>query len=312
MSCINSTAPVDIDINNIAGKCDLKCNYNFQYNNSACIATNKGTYISLSYDNTSNPSVIYNSSGYNVKEVRLYSPSIHTYNGARTEAELVIIHNSITGLNPLLVCVPIKLNDVDAVDSTILSIILKTTSNNAPNEDETTNVNIQNYNLNAFVPKTSYFSYKATLMYQPCDGNIDYIVFSPSQKYINISTNALEILQNITTKHKYRVSNNPSKLYFNTKGSKAYTTNNDIYIDCQPVTQENSIEQENVIFTGTNASSSSKPTDIMKNKYFQFFLGMLFFLLIFFIVSRLFKFGGKFINNNIGKNLLSNPFKVKT
>jgi carbonic anhydrase len=308
MSCVNSNAPIDINNKNIAGKCDLKCNYSFQYNTSACVATNKGDYISLSYDNTSNPPVIYNDSGYNVKEVRLYSPSIHSYIGEYLDGELVIIHNSITGLNPLLVCVPIKVNDVDAIDSSILSAIIKTVSNNAPNKDETTNVNIQNYNLNHFVPYKPYFSYTANLMYQPCDGQISYIAFSPNQKYINISSTALEILQTITTRHKYTLSSNPPKLYFNEKGSKPYTTSNDIYIDCQPIVKENNLEEEKIVVTNIN-TQPFKPMDILKNPFFQFLMGMLFFLVIFYIVSWLFKFSGKFMNSK--DNVFNNNFLTK-
>ena len=29
MSCPDSNAPIDININDIAGKCDLKCNYSY-------------------------------------------------------------------------------------------------------------------------------------------------------------------------------------------------------------------------------------------------------------------------------------------
>lgn len=309
MSCINSNSPIDINNKNIAGKCDLKCNYSFEYNTSACIATNKGDYISLSYDNTSNPPVIYNDSGYNVKEVRLYSPSIHSYNGELLDAELIIIHTSITGLNPLLVCIPIKVNDVDATDSAILSKIIKTISNNAPNEDETTNINIQNYTLNNFVPNKPYFSYTANLMYQPCDSEINYIVFSPSQKYINISSTALNILQSITRRHKYSITRNPPKLYFNEKGSKPYTKSSDIYIDCQPIIQENNVEEEKVVVTSMN-TSTFKPIDILKNPFVQFSIGILFFLIIFYVVSWLFKFSGKFINTK--DSIFEKNFLTKT
>ena len=51
MSCLMATAPIDISLSNITGNCQLKCSYNFNYNNSSCIATNRGDYIKLSYDN---------------------------------------------------------------------------------------------------------------------------------------------------------------------------------------------------------------------------------------------------------------------
>ena len=59
MSCPNATAPIDINISKITGKCALKCSYSFHYSNSACIATNRGEYISISYDKSSSPPVLY-------------------------------------------------------------------------------------------------------------------------------------------------------------------------------------------------------------------------------------------------------------
>lgn len=308
MSCTNSSAPIDINIDKIQGKCNFKCNYSFQYNNSACIAKNLGDYISLSYDNTSSPSVIYNDSGYNVKEVRIYSPSIHSYNGIRMDGELIIVHNSITGLNPLLVCVPIRVNDVMALDTKILSNIIRTISNNAPNKNEVTNINIQDYNLNAFVPKKPFFSYTGNLLYQPCDDKINYIVFSPNQHYINISSEALEFLNKIITKHKYKTSNKPTQLYFNEKGAKPYTTNDNIYIDCQPIDIDKNEKDDKIIVTNMPNTYSFKLTDIMKNSFFQFLISILFFIFIFYLISWLFKLRSRFMNggnNNMVKGLFN-------
>ena len=55
MSCSTATAPIDISMSKITGKCDLKCSYSFNYNNSSCLATNRGNYISISYDKSSSP-----------------------------------------------------------------------------------------------------------------------------------------------------------------------------------------------------------------------------------------------------------------
>ena len=103
MSCPNATAPIDISLSKITGKCDYKCSFSFQYNNSSCIATNRGDYLSLSYDKSSSPPVLYNTAGYDVQEVRIYIPSLHSYNDSKTDGELIIVHTSNTGANPLLV-----------------------------------------------------------------------------------------------------------------------------------------------------------------------------------------------------------------
>jgi carbonic anhydrase len=101
MSCPDATAPINISMENITGKCDMKCSYSFQYNNSSCVATNRGDYISISYDKSSSPPIQYNTVGYDVQEIRLYTPSLHSYNDVKTDAEFIIIHNSNTGAIPL-------------------------------------------------------------------------------------------------------------------------------------------------------------------------------------------------------------------
>jgi carbonic anhydrase len=311
MSCLNSTSPIDINKNNVSGSCDFKCSYNFQYINSSCVATNRGDYIELSYDNSSNPPVIYNDTGYNVREVRLYSPSIHTYNGKNTEGELIIVHTSIIGLNNLLVCIPIKINDVDAEDSKILFNIIKTIANNAPDKDEGTDVRILNYNLNTFVPEKPFYSYTGSLLYQPCGGSIDYIVFSPNEHYINISSSSFSTLIKLINPHMYVTQKEMTiNLFYNSKGAKKNTSNNNIYIDCQPVgVDKNTIEEVVVTqfktpsFTGTN---------IFKNQGFQLFLGILLFLVFFYIIFWLFNLfktytigdtDNRFINKFMPKNV---------
>ena len=126
MSCPTATAPIDINLSKISGKCDFKCKYSFKYNNSACVATNRGDYISLSYDKSSSPPVLYNSVGYDVQEVRMYAPSLHSYSGAKTDAELVIVHMSNSGSRPLLVCIPIKANNSNSTSAQLFIILCPT------------------------------------------------------------------------------------------------------------------------------------------------------------------------------------------
>ena len=169
MSCSNATAPIDISKENVIGKCDLKCELSYHYNDSSCVATNRGDYISLAYDTSSSPPVTYNSSSYDVKEVRIYSPSLHSFNGTKADGEFIIIHNTYAGANPLLICIPIKSSNSGETSSKYLSNIIKTVATNAPTIDEQTTVTISNFNLNAFVPKKPFFSYTATEPYQPCN-----------------------------------------------------------------------------------------------------------------------------------------------
>ena len=55
---------INISSQNVYGKCDLKCVYNFKYKESVLTVKNNGVNISLSYDNSNVPPVLYNEEKY--------------------------------------------------------------------------------------------------------------------------------------------------------------------------------------------------------------------------------------------------------
>lgn len=286
MSCSNATAPIDISKDNVLGKCDLKCEFSYHYNDSSCVATNRGEYISLAYDTSSSPPVTYNSSAYDVKEIRIYSPSLHSFNGTKAEGEFIIIHNTYAGANPLLVCIPIKSSNTGEPNSKYLSAIIKTVATNAPTTDEQTTVTISNFNLNAFVPKKPFFSYTGTEPYQPCnESKNEYIVFA-TESAIGLSDIILSALKKVITENAYDIKPSPG-LFFNQKGPSSNVSSGQIYIDCQPVGES---EEEDVIVTDSGSGSSTEmftTENIMENKYFQMFLGALIFVAIIFFIKFL-------------------------
>ena len=283
MSCPNSTSPIDINLSTISGKCDLKCDYSFKYYISSCIATNRADYISLSYDSSSSPPVLYNSSGYNVKEVRIYTPSLHSYAGTKTDAELIIIHNSNTGAKDLLVCIPIKMNNSSTISALLFQSIISTMSNNAPSDGESTTVNVSNYNLDSIVPRKPFFSYTATEPYQPCTANVDLIVYSPLNASLDISQDTLNQLNAIISSNPYDIKTGPL-LFYNEKGPSEYgSSGGQIYIDCQPVGQSDTTEQ----VVTSNSSGTIDFNNLLSNPTFKLILGSLIFVLLLFLLSHL-------------------------
>jgi carbonic anhydrase len=274
MSCPNATAPIDISISKITGNCILKCSYSFHYSNSSCIATNRGDYLSISYDKSSSPPVLYNTTGYDVQEIRLYTPSLHSYNDSKTEGELVIIHNSNTGAKPLLVCLPIKSNNSTSISSLFFKTLIDTVASSAPSDGETTTINVQKFNLDFFVPKKPFFSYSATEPYQPCSENVDYIVFSPLEGSLDIMPDTLSTLQTIIMSNPYDIKTGPN-LFYNEKGPITGDGGDQIYIDCQPV---GSSEESVQIVTDTGSSSST--SDLLNNSFVKLLLGSLLFIVI--------------------------------
>ena len=96
MSCSNSTAPINITTN-YKSTCDRLCKFNYDYPQSSCSVLNNGSYLKISYENSSTPSVIFNNVEMSVDEIRLYRPSLHQYNGNNADAELLFnfipLHN---------------------------------------------------------------------------------------------------------------------------------------------------------------------------------------------------------------------------
>lgn len=287
MSCPNATSPIDINLSSITGKCDYKCSYTFNYSNSSCVATNRGDYLSLSYDNSSTHPVIYNASNYDVKEIRLYIPSLHSYSGSKTDGELIIIHNPITGAIPLLVCIPIKSNNNSSVSSILFKTIVDTVANSAPADGESTTINLQNYNLNDLVPKKPFFSYSATEPYQPCSTNVNLLVYDSLTVSLDINPDTLKKLQSIIQNNQYDIKTGPN-LFYNEKGpNKNY--GGDIYIDCQPVGES---EETTEVISDMGSTYSFK--DFLNNPYLKFILLALLFIIILY-----------------GLKLLLNMFNVK-
>lgn len=289
MSCPNSTSPIDINLSSITGKCTYKCAYSFNYNNSSCIATNRGDYLSLSYDNSSSHPVVYNASNYDVKEIRLYIPSLHSYSGSKTDGELIIIHNPITGAVPLLVCIPIKSNNNSSVSSILFKTIVDTVANSAPADGESTTVSLgnQQFNLNDFVPKKPFFSYSATEPYQPCSTNVNLIVYDSFTVSLDIMPDTLTKLQSIIQNNQYDIKTGPN-LFYNEKGPNT-GGGGDIYIDCQPVGES---EETTEIITDMGSTYTFK--DILNNPYLKFILFTLLFVIVLY-----------------GLKLLLNMFNVK-
>jgi len=288
MSCPKSNSPIDIDIKSIRGKCDLKCAYNFKYPNSSCVATNRGEYISIAYDNNSSAPVTYNNVGYIVSEVRIYSPSVHSFHGFKTSGEIIIVHNSNKGTKPLLVCIPLTSDNSSTKGSNLLTDIVTGMTKNAPADGESTTIYIDDFSLDAFVPKKPFFAYSANQPYQPCVGSVNIIVFGAKEAQNYISDTTLASLNNIISENTYTSKTGPL-LFFNPKGPGAKGLGEDIYIDCQPLDKSS----EKIKIESEKSTCSSSPTidvdDIVNSPLFKTLMGSLIFIFIIFIFSAMIK-----------------------
>jgi len=230
MSC---TAPINI-VRKEADKCSLKCLLWYNYGNSSCTVTNNSDSLLVNYDGSSD--VMFNSKQYVPKDIRIYKPSIHTFDGQYADAELVITHTSDYG--GLIVCVPIvsSQNTNASTGTNVLDDII----DNAPPQKETTTLNIHDFNLNYLIPKSAYYSYTGTIAYGTCDNTqYQYVVFPKNSLVIAQST--LDTLGTLI--HDSYISVHPGECFYNIKGTtqNGFSGDGQIYIDCQPTGEEGDI-----------------------------------------------------------------------
>ncbi len=305
MSCLNPTSPIDISPQNISGNCDLKCAYNYNYQQSSTVARNMGNYITLSYDSFSNPPVTYNTSKYNIDEIRIYTPSLHSFNGSKVDAEFVIVHSSNNGSNPLLVCVPIKQNNASSTSASLLDEIVTSVSNNAPKEGGVTTINLDSFTANNLVAKKPFYSYTANLPYQPCNTQASILVYNIADHSCDINSSTLTTLKSVIQNNPYNpVRTTP--FFLNTKGPGTNASSDEIYIDCKPV--GSSEDEEMVSKKSNNSSGMINWDEIRHSTAAQLIIAVLVILGV-----LCFAYIGFTSFSNSSKNLpkITNPFSKK-
>jgi len=299
MTTPNKNPTVNISSQNIYGNCDLKCSYNYKYHQSNSTATNNGVFISLSYDKGSSSPVVYNTHNYYVSQVTIYSPSLHSFNGNSANAEIVIEHAPEIGGDLLYVCIPIIASTNSSDGSSILTEIIKAVSSNAPAANETTNLNLSNFNLNSFVPSNKpFFSYAGT---QGLVGQI--IVFG--------ITNAIPINQQFLTNlskiiKPYPITIAGGSVFFNSKGANSVplvNNNNGIYISCQPTGSSEEETQVTYSKNPTNYNLSSILNDPTILLILQIFIGCVVFIIVFYVLN----YGINYLTNLSSSKLPSLP-----
>ena len=262
---------INISPKNISGKCDLKCSYNFKYSESNTTAKNDGVMISLSYDNTNVPPVLYNNKKYNVTKIYITCPSIHIFNDSLAAGEIVIEHSPISGGNNLSVAIPIYLSSESSTASNLITEIIQSVAANAPSEGNSTNLNITGFTLQSIVPEKSFFNYVD-------NNNNDWIVFGKLYA-IPLNNNTLKTLSEVISP--YPIATFGNNLYFNSSGPNSVSIGDGIYISCQPT---GSSEEETGVIYNKNTTSfdfdnifNNPTTKIM----FQIIIGCILFLIVF-------------------------------
>jgi len=272
MSCDKSTSPINISKQAVTGSCDKKCNLIYDYHESTCNVYRNVNYLELDYDASSKAPVSFNKIDHEVYKVRIYSPSLHTFNNEPAPAEIVIAHNG-NGSN-LLICIPLMESSITSECSKFMDKLIEGTQRLAPKVGNRATINVSDYNLNSFVPKLPYFYYESTLPFPPCNGNYNLVVFHTST-FDTIKKVTLDKLKKMIKPHKIKIQSGPD-LFLSGLNARM-TDKSDIYISCQPV----SITDKKEGFSNYNENYTyndepNKIENVLMNNIVPIFIGSAF------------------------------------
>ena len=308
-SCLS---PVNISSTDKSIKeCNIYCSYHYDYNDSSCIVTNNkndpvGNYLDIKYElknSGTSAQVRFNGENYNVSSIRVYQPSLHTYDGQHVPVELLILHDGPTykggNTKKLIVSVPYQSGSGSSnytssksggrVLENIITDYYKlvpppppptsTTQNKAAIFDSMNraiksaspqSLNINNFNLNNFIPSTQYYNYIASDLpnFGMCRKEVitHYILFDINQGAQYISSHAITKLQALISKSNFPVKKNTlfkSSKFPNSDSIAAKA--DDIYIDCKPTGSEGEELYKPATDSKEKESNISKMVDSLKN-----------------------------------------------
>jgi hypothetical protein len=272
---------IDISQSNIAGQCNTKCAYSFDYQDCGLSAENKETKIEYGLDPVpSVPPVLYNNKQYKPISIYILQESTHTYDGIRANAEIMILHTPVNGGNALYIVIPITKSTDNSNASTLIDQMI----NDAPKKggDKIPDVNVENFSLNTIVPRSPFFTYTKN--------NADYIVFP---KAIPLSEDTLTNLESITKSISIDTKKDTgTKIFYNGVGPKSTLADQGIYIDCQPTGSSGEVD----IVTARNPPVYDMDT-IMKDPTMYIIIQLIVSCIIFVVIYMAISYGFAFMTS---------------
>jgi carbonic anhydrase len=241
---------INIDTTVKAENCNMYCDYKYDYNDSSCVVYNIGTMIKIKYDLKSDgtvPQAFLNKKKYNVSEIAIFQPSVNTYKGTKADIEFVITHEG-DNKEQLVVSIPFVISAGSSSSSNlksgglVLDNIINEFSKQTAGKNISVNdgyqININNFNLNNFIPNTPYYFTNTDTA--SCKKST--ILFDMLKSGQTISQTAVDKLNTLLVKDRDKLYPAITKrtLYINSNGPnfQGKATDDKIYIDCQPTGEE--------------------------------------------------------------------------
>ena len=275
---------INIAKSNVAGDCNTKCAYSFDYKDCGLTASNDGYLITYGIDPVPTvPPVLYNNNQYVPFKIFMIYPSAHKFEGSFVDAELAIIHSPVNGDNQLAVFIPIIKSTDTSAASILVSQMITDVAAKAPNSgNKISHVSgVENFSLNTIIPRAPFYSYT--------EGITDAIVFGLASA-IPLSPTILDDKLTKIIKAFPSQPNSPNiKVYYNGVGPKSTLADQGIYIDCQPTGSSGEVE----VVQARNPPIYDLDTILKDPTVFmilQLLMSCLIFIVIYFFISYGFAF----------------------
>jgi hypothetical protein len=195
-----------MDIKTTDNTCDLKCAFNFNYQETTIQSSLRTNSLFLKFGSPSIQPVKFNDVDYSPMSATLYYPSSTTYNGIKADAEFTITH--VANLHkPLVVHIPVSFTSttkpltLDAIVTQTATLLPKTGY---------VNLTIPSFSLQPYVPKGP-FHYADTL-------EEDEIYYGLDDS-LSLSNETASKLQQIMVAMEGKKSGSLQGLYYNLEGS---------------------------------------------------------------------------------------------
>ena len=294
---LDKQSPINIDTD-LVQECKTLCSFELVYKNSKCSIKNTNNLIEIfpsfgSY-------FIYDNTPFELSNITIHVPSIHTIDGSKAEAEICLIHklsdNSKSKLNGIILSRLIDKGPSFGVIETFINQII----NDIPAETikYETEINVSSeWGPNMIIPKDnkSYFTYDGSLHYPPCHENYKWFIYEDIgtigvrnletlQTYIG---NNARPIQRLNKRNVFYVINDNTT---NDNERKLYSSNNK-YLKC--------IKSKHILPT-TNSITTSSSIDIPEigldinllkqiKKYILIIIVIILFVQAFIMVKYLYK-----------------------
>lgn len=293
--------------------CMSTCRFSFQYNTSTCNVFHKETHLSIPYDSGSGlyPAK-YNGVDYKVEHIHIYQPSLHRYDGALADAELLAYHSSADGRN-LIVSIPINVgNGAGNQSSEIMNTILQNLPSRSRNGGKYIS-DVNNFNLGNLIPKEGFFTYVGRHLLPQYTGVYNYIVYHKKDAIL-VFRDSLASLNDINrdTSIKPLEPLNENKMpknmyYYNKHGANNVKSGGDIYIKCNPTGEDGTVLYQQSANSGELGGMADLDMSkfglnwdaLLQSDIFRTLIGTLFGLVIAAILFYMFRF----IFNRIGNRV---------